>query len=73
MNCLPLDRDRLGADDGRGAPAAGHHGGVADQPAAGGEDALAHHHAVHVLGAGLAAHQDDLLAAFVGLDGVDRR
>ena len=53
----------LGADDGRLAPAPGHHGGVADQAAPGGEDALGGQHAVHVLGRGLVAHQDDLLAA----------
>ncbi len=53
----------LGAHDGRLAPAAGHHGGVADQAAARREDALGGQHAVHVLGRRLAAHQDDLLAA----------
>ena len=55
-------RTGLGADHGRLAPAPGHHRGVADQPAPGGEDALGGEHPVHVLGRGLAAHQDDLLA-----------
>ena len=40
----------LGAHDGRLAPAAGHDGGVADQPAPGGQDPLGGEHAVHVLG-----------------------
>ena len=53
----------LGADDGGLAPAAGDDGGVADQPAAGGEDPLGGEHAVHVLGRGLVAHQHDGLAA----------
>ncbi len=53
--------------DRRLAPAPGHDGGVADQPAAGGEDALGGGHAVHVLGRGLVAHEDDLLAPVGGL------
>ena len=61
------DLHRVGADDGRGAPAAGDDRGVADEPAAGREDALAGHHPVDVLGARLAAHEDDLLAALGGL------
>ena len=52
----------LGPDHGRLAPAPGHHGGVADQTAPGGQDPLGGQHAVHVLGRGLAAHQNDLLA-----------
>ena len=52
----------LGPDHRRLAPAPGHHGGVADQAAPGGEDALGGQHAVDVLGRGLAADQDDLLA-----------
>ena len=70
VNELPLDLDRLGADDGRRAPAAGDDRGVADEAAAGGEDALADHHPVDVLRAGLAADEDDLLAALVGVDRV---
>ena len=56
------DPHRLGADHRRLAPAPGHHGGVADQPAPGGQDALGGQHAVDVLGRGLAADQDHLLA-----------
>ena len=44
------------------APAAGDDGRVADQAAARGEDALRGLHAVHVLGGGLVADQDHLLA-----------
>ena len=54
--------EHLGADHRRLAPTPGHDGGVADQAAPGGEDALGGQHAVHVLGRGLVAHQDDLLA-----------
>ena len=57
------DPHRLGADHRRLAPAAGHDGGVADQAAAGGQDALGGDHAVHVLRGGLVAAQDDPLAA----------
>ena len=64
------DRERAGRRCGRssapttaGLPQpAGHHGGVADQAAPGGEDALGGQHAVDVLGRGLAADQDHLLA-----------
>ena len=58
VNALPDDAHRLGADHGRDAPAAGHDGGVADQAAPGGEDALGRLHAVHVLGRRLVADQD---------------
>ena len=64
------DLDGLGAHNGRGSPTAGHHGGVADQPAACREDALAGHHPVDVLRAGLVAHQDDVLTALLGRHGV---
>ena len=70
VNCLPSILTDVGADDGGRAPAAGDDGGVADEAAAGGEDALGDHHAVHVLGAGLVAHEDDLLAALGGVGGV---
>ena len=70
VNERAVDLDRLGADDGRRAPAAGDDGGVADEPAAGGEDALGDHHPVDVLRAGLVAHEDDLLAALGGVVGV---
>ena len=67
---LAVDLDGLGTDDGRDAPAARHDGGVAHEPAARGEDALGHLHAVHVLGARLAAHEHDLLAAVRSIGGV---
>ncbi len=63
-------------DDGLGpahrglAPPTGDHGGVADQPATRREDALGHLHAVDVLGRGLLAHQDHLLAVVGGADGL---
>ena len=53
---------RLGPDDGGLAPASGDDGGVADEAAAGGEDALGGEHAVDVLGAGFVAHEHDVLA-----------
>ena len=56
------DPQGLGPDHGRLAPAPGHHGGVAHQPAPGGQDALGGQHAVDVLGRGLGADQDHLLA-----------
>ena len=40
----------LGPHHGRLAPAPRHHGGMADQAAAGGQDPLGGEHAVHVLG-----------------------
>ena len=70
MNDLLGDLHRIGADDGGGAPATGDDRGVADQAAAGGEDALADHHPVDVLGAGLAADEDHLLAPLGGRFGV---
>ena len=68
-NESPPHGDALGAAHGRLAPAAGHDGGVADEPAAGGEDALGHGHAVHVVGRGLLAHEHDALAPLDGGDG----
>ena len=44
------------------APAARDDGGVGGHAAAGGEDALGGEHALDVLGAGLDAHEDDVLA-----------
>ena len=52
----------LGPDHSRLTPAPGHDGGVADQTAPGGQDAFGGQHPVHVLGRGLAAHQNDLFA-----------
>ena len=50
------------ADDAALAPAAGHERRVRGHAAAGREDALRRAHAFHVLGVGLFADQDDLLA-----------
>ena len=47
---LTRDADLLRPDDRRLPPAAGHHRRMADEPAARGEDAFGHRHAVHVLG-----------------------
>ena len=58
-----LMRHGLGADDRRLAPTAGDHRGVADEAAAGGQDALGGEHPVHVLGRGLVAHEDHVVAA----------
>ena len=60
----------LGADDGRLAPAPRHDRRMAHQTAPRGQDPLGGQHAVHVLGRGLVAHQDDLLAAPGRLGGV---
>ncbi len=57
------DADGLGADDRGDAPATGDDSGVTDEAASRREDALAHAHAVHVLGGSLLAHEDDLLTA----------
>ena len=70
VNWLAADLHGVGADDGGDAPAAGDDGGVAHEAAAGGEDALGHLHAVHVLGRGLVADEDHLLAALGRVDGV---
>ena len=64
------DLDRLRTDDGRGTPAPGDDGGVADEPAASGEDALRGHHPVDVLRARLVAHEDHLVATLGGRLGV---
>ena len=57
-----VDADRARARDAGLAHAARHHRGVAGHAAAGGEDAFGRVHAVDVLGAGLDADEDDLLA-----------
>src|SRR5207248_11058765 len=54
---LALDLDLLGADDCGLAPAARHHGGMADKTASSSEDAFGRGHAVHVLGRGLGADE----------------
>ena len=69
---LAVDLHGFGADDRGDAPAARDDGRVAHEPAAGGEDALGHLHAVHVFRARLAAHEHDLLAAVRGISGVVR-
>src|SRR5699024_3695731 len=56
--------DVAAAGHAAGAHAAGHHGGVAGHAAPDGEDAPCKVHALDVLGAGLQADQDDLLAIF---------
>lgn len=65
---LGVDLDLLGAADARLAHAARHDGGVRGLSAARGEDALGGDHAVQVVGVGLAADQDDLLAGARPLD-----
>ena len=64
------DPQGLGADHRRLAPAAGDDGSVADQAAPGGQDAFGGEHAVHVLGRGLVAHEDHVLATGSGRSGV---
>ena len=62
--------DELGATgDARLADLARDHRGVAGGPATGGEDALGDGHAVEVVGRGLDADEDDLLALLDPLDG----
>lgn len=57
-----VDLQLLRAAHARLAHAAGDDGGVRGLAAAGGEDALGGDHAVEVVGVGLAADEDDLLA-----------
>ena len=59
---LAVDAHVARARDAGLAHAARHHGGVAGHAAGRGQDAFRGVHAVDVLGAGLAAHQDHLLA-----------
>lgn len=66
---LGVDLEVLGAADTGLAHAAGDDGGVRRLAAARGEDALGGDHAVEVVGVGLAADQDDLLARTRPLDG----
>ena len=66
---LGVDLQLLGAADTGLAHAAGDDGGVRGLAAAGGQDALGGDHAVQVVGVGLAADQDDLLAGAGPLDG----
>ena len=64
------DLHRVGAHDGRDAPAPGDHRGVAHEPAACGEDPLGHLHAVHVLRRGLVADEHHRLAPLGRVDGI---
>ena len=57
-----VDLELVGAADAGLAHAAGDHGGVAGLAAPAGQDAARGDHAVQVVGVGLAAHQDDVLA-----------
>ena len=57
-----VDVERLGAADAGLAHAPGHHRGVDGLAAAAGQDALRGDHAGQVVGVGLPAYQDDLLA-----------
>ena len=60
------DGDLLGAHDGGDVPAPRHHGGVARQAPAAGEQPGRDRHAVHVLGARLRPHQDHVAVAVGG-------
>ena len=57
-----VDAQIAGAGNARPAHAAGHHRGMAGHAAAGGQHAGGGMHAVDILGAGLGADQDHLLA-----------
>jgi hypothetical protein len=57
-----VDRDLVGAAHRGLAHAACDDGGVADQPAARGQDPLGGDHPVQVVGSGLLADEDDVLA-----------
>ena len=67
---LIVHHDVAAAGHAAGAHAAGHHGGVRGHAAADGQDALGDLHALDVLGRGLQADQDDLLAPLVPLLGL---
>ena len=64
-----VDVERLGAADAGAAHAAGHDGRVRGLAAAAGQDAPGGDHAVQVVGVGLLADQDHVLAALGPLDG----
>src|SRR5690606_3452778 len=64
-----VDVQLLGAAHAGLAHASGDHGGVRGLAAAAGEDAAGGDHAGQVVGVGLAAHQDDVLALGGQLDG----
>jgi hypothetical protein len=67
---LGVDRDLARARDAALAPAAGDDGRVAGHAARARQDARRGVHAADVLGAGLLADQDDLLAGVGALDGL---
>src|SRR5690606_728098 len=58
-------------DDGGNAPTARNDGGVADQPAASGEDADGGSHPGDILGRGLAAHENDVVVGVCGSLGAE--
>ena len=69
-----VDEELAAAGDADPAHLPGDQGGVRGHAAAGGQDALGRVHALDVLGRGLDAGQDDLLAALgpgLGVDGVE--
>ena len=59
---LGVDVEGLGATHARTSHAAGHHGGVRGLAAPAGEDAACGDHPAQVVGVGLLAHQDHVLA-----------
>ena len=59
LPALDVDLEGLGAADAGATHAAGHDGRVRGLAAPAGEDAGRGHHAVQVVGVGLAAHEDD--------------
>ena len=68
-----VDLDHAGAADAGPPHAPGHHGRVAGHAAPGGQDAPGGVHAMDILGAGLCADQDDVLALFGQIFGLVRR
>src|SRR6201999_414027 len=64
-----VDLELVGTADTGLAHAAGDHGRVAGLAAAAGQDALGGDHALQVVGVGLTADEDDLLALAGQLDG----
>ena len=63
------DDDVGGPDHGGDAPAPSDHRGVTDQTAAGGEDAARRLHSEHVVGCGLGANEDHVVAEVGCFDG----
>jgi hypothetical protein len=65
---LPASDSAAAAHHGHAAELAADHGRVAGGAAGFGDDAARDQHAVNVVGTGVVAYQDDILAAVGGID-----